>query len=262
MLKLAVLAASFALTAAPTAAPPDHQYWDTTVHDDHVIISSQLQSSHPPPTPGSSPQAPHASHRAPLPEPIDLGPRDLCSARIWTNGACWVPQSGDDQDPASPVSIEDFVSFAPAPAGAASEPGHFAFRNLSSNFVAHATTHTRSGQLLGQQASAEFTPVAYEWHYGDGTSQVVRTPGATWSALGLPEFDRTATSHIYTEKGSYTVTLVTHYAVRAAYASDDQWWDVPGTLAIASASFPLQVVTVKTVLVDKDCIATPSGPGC
>lgn len=26
-----------------------------------------------------------------------------------------------------------------------------------------------------------------------------------------------------------------HYVVRAAYASDGQWWSVPGTLAVASA---------------------------
>ncbi|MCW4386308.1 hypothetical protein OH146_11045 [Salinibacterium sp. SYSU T00001] len=91
---------------------------------------------------------------------------------------------------------------------------------------------------------------------------MTRTPGNTWAELGLAEFDPTPTSHRYTEKGTYEVTLITHYTVRAAYTADGTWWDVPGTLAIASAPFPIDVVTINTVLVDKTCQQDPTGPGC
>ncbi|AWB89686.1 hypothetical protein [Homoserinimonas hongtaonis] len=264
MLVLIALATSIALSNLASSTPPEpppapeHQDWQTTLDDGAVRITGQKELI--PALPGDDQRASLPSVRiAPVSTPVDLGPRDLCSARVWVDGRCW--DLTEPRDPAAPVTIEDFISFAPAPARAASEPGAFAVRNLHTNFVAEAGVHIRSGELLGQPASAEFRPVAYQWLYGDGTSRMTTSAGASWHQLGLREFDPTATSHVYSQKGTVTVTLVTHYAVRASYA-DGIWWSVPGTLAIASPPLSLEVLSINTVLVDRDCGESPSGPGC
>lgn len=260
LVALASLAPSALVTSTDptsTESAPEHQDWQTSLDNGAVKITGQKEVT-PTPVGGENGAVPWLQ-TAPVSTPIDLGPRDLCSARVWVDGRCW--DLTEPRDPAAPVTIQDFVSFAPAAAAAASEPGAFTVRKLHTNFVARAGTHIRAGELLGQPASAEFRPVAYEWHYGDGTSRMASSAGATWQQLGLREFDPTVTSHVYSDKGTVTATLVTHYAVRASYA-DGIWWPVPGTLAVASTPISLEVLSINTVLVDRTCAESPTGPGC
>ncbi|WP_403020903.1 hypothetical protein [Salinibacterium sp. GXW1014] len=259
------VALTLLLAANPGAEesdPSKSRGWAATLGGDSVDFTAEETTRTPdltaPVLPGAS--NPYAAQFT-LPEPTPWLPHDPCPGNVFIEGRCWVVPT-EDRDPAAPLTISDFVSFAPTPAAPTTEPGAFAVRNLHTNFIADATAHIRTGTLLGQPASAEFTPVAYEWHYGDGTTEMTTTPGATWTRLGLLEFDRTPTSHAYADKGTYTVTLITHYTVRAAYASDGAWFPVPGTLAIASAPHTIQVVSVNTVLVDKTCAEDPAGPGC
>lgn len=102
--------------------------------------------------------------------------------------------------------------------------------------------------------------MAYTWDFGDGTTALTESPGSPW-ANPSDEFTDTPTSHVYAEKGTYVINVTTLYAVRAS-VGDGVWWDIPGTLPIASAPSSLQVYSVKTVLVDKDCTENPTGPGC
>jgi hypothetical protein len=228
------------------------------VGDGVVTVGAELQR------PGT-PATPSPVWYVPPPAPYVYDPPLIChnGAETAMRVRCDYPEvEDDDADPATPsATIADFVSFAPAPAVPTSEPGAFAVRNLHANFIASASTHTRQGVLLGQPAAAEFTPYAFEWDYGDGTTVTTRTTGSTWQSLGLAEFTPTPTSHVYTERGTYPVTLTTYYTVRAAYA-DGQWWQVAGVLPITSAPVDIRVVSVDTVLVDKDCVENPSGPGC
>jgi len=175
-------------------------------------------------------------------------------------------QRADDVEDAEPAegapgfTIEDFLALAPASATLHSEPAGLAIRGLPTNFYAAASAHTRSGPLLGQPVTAQFIPVAYSWDFGDGSTALTETPGAPWNDEAN-EFTETPTSHVYADKGTYTVQLTTHYAVRATIG-DGLWWDIPGTLPIASPPMSLQVYSVSTVLVDKDCTEDPSGVGC
>jgi len=73
---------------------------------------------------------------------------------------------------------------------------------LPTNFYARTGTHIVSGALLGSPADVRFTPVGYRWRYGDSSAARLTTPGATWQALGLREFDATPTSHTYRAAGT------------------------------------------------------------
>ncbi len=115
--------------------------------------------------------------------------------------------------------------------------------------------------LLGQPVVVHFTPVGYAWKYGDGSERVTSTPGARWAASGQPAFSATPTSHVYAERGTYTVTVTVQFAARYQFAGEG-WADIPGTLGLTSGPITVNVKGVKTVLVGHSCDENPSGPGC
>ncbi|MEJ1230852.1 MAG: hypothetical protein WDM88_10035 [Galbitalea sp.] len=117
------------------------------------------------------------------------------------------------------------------------------------------------GTLLGRSASVRFTPVSWRWTYGDGTSAVRATPGATWAASGIPEFDPTATSHVYTAAGTYFIDLDIQFTADYRYAGG-QWRRVVGTITLPANRLEASAGDAKTVLVNDDCSQNPGGPGC
>jgi hypothetical protein len=142
-----------------------------------------------------------------------------------------------------------------------SEPSGWTIAGAQTNFIAGAGEREQAGVLLGQPVVVHFTPVSYAWRYGDGTGQVSSSAGASWAASGLPNFSKTATSHAYENRGSYTVTVTVQFA--AAYQFAGQGWaSIPGTLGLTSNPITVTVKGVKTVLVGKTCIEDPAGPGC
>ena len=171
------------------------------------------------------------------------------------------PRPIDPAVPAPVVTLADVATFAPTMAPAVSEPGGWAIIGLPVNLVGPAGSVTVDGVLLGNPAQVRFTPIAWHWAYGDGSSSVVTTPGASWAALGIPEFAATATSHVYAAPGIYRVSLevdmVADYRIGGG-----PWLAVPGLLTIPVSEFDLLVATADTVLVDRDCLASPAGPGC
>lgn len=162
------------------------------------------------------------------------------------------------------VTIRDVATFRPELAALSSEPDGWAVRGLAANFLAAGGSSTRSGTLLGAAAEVRFTPVAWRFDYGDESApRTTATPGATWQALGLDEFDETATSHVYETSGSFTVSLLVDYAAEYRVGGSGPFVPIPGTLAIPSPSIQMVVAdSATTALVGRDCVENPRGPGC
>lgn len=162
------------------------------------------------------------------------------------------------------VTIRDVATFRPELAALSSEPDGWAVRGLAANFLAAGGTSTRSGTLLGAAADVHFTPVAWRFDYGDDSApRTTASPGTTWQALGLDEFDETATSHVYETSGSFTVSLLVDYAAEYRVGGSGPFIPIPGTLAIPSPSIQMVVAdSATTALVDRDCAESPRGPGC
>ncbi len=170
-----------------------------------------------------------------------------------------------DAAPGTPgITIRDVASFRPELATLTSEPSGWAVRGLDANILATGGSSIRTGELFGTVAEVRFTPVAYLFDYGDGSAPLsTSTPGTTWSALGLDEFDPTPTSHVYTASGAYTVTLLVDYVAEYRIGGSGAFTPIPGTLAIPST--PIEIVvadSAATALVDRDCVSNPRGPGC
>lgn len=159
------------------------------------------------------------------------------------------------------VTLNDIASFRPDVGTNAMQPNGWAVVGLDTNFFSRGGADVVDGSLLGGPAQVRFTPIAWTWSYGDGTTRRATTAGGTWAELGIPEFDATPTSHVYAAKGSYTITLTIDYAAEYRLG-DAAWVRIPGTLSLPANPLTITVGSAKTVLVEEDCRVNPSGPGC
>lgn len=171
--------------------------------------------------------------------------------------------SCDDEDPTStpPVTLTDIASFRPAPGVQHMQPDGWTVPGLHTNFYAVTSVHVVEGTLLGQPASVRFTPVSFHWSYGDGSTATRETKGGTWSALGVREFDRTPTSHVYRRDGRYTIRLVIDFRAEYRWAGS-AWVPIAGELPLRANDLHIVADGAKTVLVEHDCADNPAGPGC
>lgn len=170
----------------------------------------------------------------------------------------------DDSDASGPqiITLADIATFTPQSPVQYMQPDRWMVVGLPTNFYTDIAPHVVSGQLLGQPAEVRFTPFAYAWNYGDGTAVTHPTPGATWQALGLNEFDPTPTSHVYEAEGTYTITLTVAYAAEYRYAGGP-WTRIAGYLELPANELIAEATSdAVTVLVDRDCTRAPRGPGC
>lgn len=180
--------------------------------------------------------------------------------------------SGDSGTPAifrdgytatMPVTLADVAKFRPNPGTDLMQPNGWMIVGLSTNFYSHASQHVKTGTLLGEPAFVRFTPVRYYWTYGDGASRTTSTPGATWSAHGITEFDETPTSHIYRAPGRYVIDLTIGYAPEYRLASGTQWISVNGLVWVPANRLVAEAAAgAKTVLVEDECTINSAGPGC
>jgi hypothetical protein len=192
--------------------------------------------------------------------PLWNGPRTRpglsCLLHTFNDPSCLPAEPG-----VGPITIRDIASFIPTPGRQQMQPDGWTVAGLDTNFYAITEQHVVPGTLLGRPADVRFTPTAFHWNYGDGTSATKPTKGGTWQALGLAEFDPTPTSHVYEGLGDYTISLSITFS--AEYRFDGSAWrGVVGTLTLPANDLYLRVGTAKTVLVEHDCLANPSGPGC
>lgn len=160
------------------------------------------------------------------------------------------------------VTISDIASFSPLAAVQFMQPDGWMVVGLPANFYAQIDRHAVSGSLLGQPAAVRFTPLAFSWDYGDGTTAIVATPGESWQALGAAEFDPTATSHVYAAEGTYVIDLTVLYAAEYRWAGG-AWTPIAGHVEFPANSLVARAAAdAVTVLVDRDCRGGPFGPGC
>ena len=161
----------------------------------------------------------------------------------------------------APMTLADIAAFRPIPPVDHMQPNGWTIAGLDTNFYATGGTHIRDGQLLGQPASVRFTPVSWHWAYGDDTYATRAQPGSTWAAQSIAEFDPTPTSHIYAAYGTYVIDLDVDYTAEYRY-SGGPWIPIAGTLTIPANRLQITAGSAKTVLLNRDCVANPSGPGC
>lgn len=158
--------------------------------------------------------------------------------------------------------ISDIASFSPIAAVQFMQPDGWMVVGLPANFYAQIDRHVVSGTLLGESADVRFTPRAFDWSYGDGTSALVGTAGGAWQSLGLAEFDPTATSHVYTAEGTYVIDLTVLYTAEYRWAGGP-WTPIAGHVELPANPLVAQATSdAVTVLVDRDCTRGPTGPGC
>lgn len=179
-------------------------------------------------------------------------------------GLCYGEGRGKPVDAAPalpPVTMSDLAVFRAQAAVQYMQPDGWMVVGLPTNFVAVIDRHVVSGTLLGLPADVRFTPVAYRWRYGDGTAARLGSRGASWAALGLREFDATATSHVYTASGNYVIELDVEYTAEYRFAGGS-WTSLSGVIVLPANDLIATAGGAVTVLVDRDCARAPAGPGC
>lgn len=158
-------------------------------------------------------------------------------------------------------TLNDLIGFRPTPAVDHMQPNGWFVVGLDANFYATGGSTVQGGPLLGYPAQVRFTPIRWSWTYGDGHSATRSTPGTTWAAQGIDEFDRTPTSHVYDEPGTYFIDLTVGY--RAEFNFDSAGWEpIAGVLWVPANRLVATVGSAKTVLVERDCAGASTGPGC
>lgn len=157
-------------------------------------------------------------------------------------------------------TLADVASFAPASAPLVDEPDGVGIVGMPVNFVVSAGAHEQAGVLFDLPVTVRFTPTSYVFVHGDGTVRETVTGGRTWAQLGRAQFSATDTSHAYSTRGTYTATATVRYAAQVDFGGG--WTDVPGLLEIPAGTTTLQIVEVRTALVERTCGENPTGPGC
>ncbi|WP_194763282.1 hypothetical protein [Microbacterium sp. UFMG61] len=170
-------------------------------------------------------------------------------------------ENGAPAAPATPtITITDLARFAPPPVSAKAEPGNVGIADLPTNFTTTATTHTQAGELFGIPLTVRFTPDTYAYDYGDGTTATLTAPGQTWEALGLPQFSPTAATHVYRERGEYSVILITGYTVEIDLGTG--WIPLAGQITTTGTPQTIRILEARTALVAHTCTEDPDGIGC
>lgn len=183
---------------------------------------------------------------------------------------CWdvIGQWRQEQavTPATPpapriITLSDLASFTPQGVSLSLQPGSWTVVGVETNFIAGAQTHVVSGSLLGRSAEVRFTPAYFDWNYGDGATRSTSGAGASWSVLGVKEFSRTSTSHVYRSPGSYNPSVTVYYAVEYRWGGG-AWVSVAGRIPASASASTVTAYTADTVLVTGSCTTWKVAPGC
>lgn len=171
------------------------------------------------------------------------------------------PDDDDSDDSTGPITVSDLASFSPESVHTSMEPDGWMIVGLPANFTVDASTNIDSGTLFDHDVDVRFTPRTYDWSWGDGSHTTTSTAGSTWNDLGVDDFSATDTSHTYTKKGTYTISVSVSYDVEMR-AGDGPWFPVQGTLTASAENITAVAATADSVLVQEQCSKNPSGPGC
>jgi hypothetical protein len=175
--------------------------------------------------------------------------------------AVCMPVEGEVAPGIPTVYARDVQSFAPAGPALTGEPDGVGVVGMPVNFVAAASPQSVSGTLFDRPVTVRFTPSAYVFDYGDGSTGRSTSGGTSWRTLGQAQFTPTATSHSYADRGTYEVSVTIEYTAEVDFGIG-RWLPVQGVVTATTAGHPVEVFEVRTALVDKTCAENPSGPGC
>lgn len=142
----------------------------------------------------------------------------------------------------------------------AMQPSPHTLRGAETNFYAAAVEQSFNVDMLGQRVAINAKPVQYTWNFGDGASLgPTTTPGGP-----LPQDrwgEKTATSHIYTQTGDFSVVLTTHF--QGTYSvNGGPPLPIPGQGQFNSPPQTVSVWRSITRNYADDCLKNPQGQGC
>ncbi len=171
-------------------------------------------------------------------------------------------EPADEEDTASmpAVTINDVARFAPNGTVIAGEPQNVGVAGLPTNFVATASVHSVNGELFGFPVTVRFTPVAFDFTYGDGASTTTASGGQSWDDLGQAQFTPTPTSHTYADRGAYAASVDVRYAADVDFGIG--WFPIAGEVTAAGQAQQIRIFEAHTALVAHTCQQSPSSPGC
>ncbi|WP_300268159.1 hypothetical protein [Microbacterium sp.] len=183
----------------------------------------------------------------------------------WDDGrSCFLPledtEDEDDTVEIPAVTITDVAHFAPDGPALTGEPSNVGVAGLPTNFVATASAHTVDGEIFDFPVTVRFTPAGFDFAYGDGETTTTTTGGKTWHALGQAQFTPTATSHTYTERGTYTAHVDVRYTAEVDFGIG--WIPLTGEVTATGPDQQIRIYEAHTALVAHTCHEDPTGPGC
>lgn len=204
--------------------------------------------------PGSRPATPgRAPGSAPEPDRAEAVETPACDTPPICRGGYAVGMLPD-------VTLDDLASFIPTSPTLGGEPAGFGVVGLPANIVAAASPQAIPGTVLGWDVVVRFVPTGFVFDYGDGDTRRASTGGATWERLGLAQFSPTATSHVFRERGTYSVSVTVEYAASVDFGSG--WRSVAGVVTSRTGGYGVEVLEARTALVERTCVEEPRGPGC
>ncbi len=121
-------------------------------------------------------------------------------------------------------------------------PGGKTLVNLESNFYTDNTAATNIPvTLVRANVVVSARPVAYRWHFGDGTTETTTSPGAPYPDLDV--------AHVYEKTDKVVVSLDTQYGDASFTVNGGPPEQIPSTIWIAGVGQDLQVVEALPQLV-------------
>ena len=151
--------------------------------------------------------------------------------------------------PEPPSQASDLRNFSPGSPSIVLEPAGWSIPRVPTNMYALVGETREAGELLGWPIEVLFQPSQYVWNFGDGNTARLSIAGKSW---GGAQFSPTETSHVYSQPGTYQVSLTVGYV--ASYRFDGgAFRSIPGVVWRDAGSQMLAVLRVTSVLVERGC---------
>ena len=130
----------------------------------------------------------------------------------------------------------------PASDLAVQPPGGKTLVNLDTNFYTTNTEPTSIAvTLVRSDVVVTAKPIAYRWHFGDGTVETTTSPGAPYPDLDV--------AHVYETTEKVVVSVDTQYGAASFTVNGGPPEQIPSTIWITGASEDLEVVEALPQLV-------------
>ena len=114
--------------------------------------------------------------------------------------------------------------------------------NLETNFYTSNTEVTSIAvRLVRSDVVVSARPIAYRWHFGDGTTTTTTTPGAPFPSLDV--------SHVYDQTEKVAVSVDTQYGDASFTVNGGAPEAIPSTIWIGGEDDDLEVVEALPQLV-------------